>query len=117
MNHCRQILKMVWENIRKNTSVHVQLTIDQYENLTEIIPLKNPRVTTKLLTVENLLYFIFVVHNILDDSDTDAIDKIGPDVSLSDYDFESYQDDLQHRKKSKDLGTCRCQPQWEINLQ
>ena len=77
------------------------MTIYQYENLAEIIPLKNPRVTTKLLTVENLLYFIFVVHNILDDSDTDAIDKIGPDVSLSDYDFESYQDDLQHRKREQ----------------
>ena len=41
------------------------------------------------------------MHNILDDSDTDASDKIGPDVSLSDYDFESYQDDLQHRKREQ----------------
>ena len=54
-----------------------------------------------MLTVENLFYFIFVAHNILDDSDTDAIDKVGPDINLSDYDFESYQDYLQHRKREQ----------------
>ena len=37
----------------------MQLTIDQYGNLTEMIPLKNPSATSKLLTVETLFYFIF----------------------------------------------------------
>ena len=45
----------------------------------------------------------FVVHNILDDSDTDAMNKVGSDVSPSDYDFESYQDDLQLKNREQVL--------------
>ena len=77
--------------MRKYPKIHPYISSWQYE------------IEKATLTVKNLFYFIFVVHNIHDDSDTDATDRIEPDASMSDYDFESYQDDLQHRTREQRL--------------